>query len=45
MGIKKGEPKLMEKLNEWITENLHNGALNAIFKKYYGTDLPAAMRS
>ena len=45
IGVKKGEPKLLEKLNVWVTENLHNGKLNAIFKKYYGTDLPAEMRS
>lgn len=45
MGVRKGEPKLLEKLNAWISENLKNGSLNAIFKKYYGTDLPEAMRS
>ena len=45
IGVKKGEPRLLEKLNEWITENLHNGKLNAIFKKYYNADLPAEMRS
>ena len=44
-GVKKGEPKLLEKLNAWITENLKNGKLNAIYKKYYGADLPEAMRS
>ncbi|MCW3475549.1 transporter substrate-binding domain-containing protein [Limobrevibacterium gyesilva] len=44
VGIKKGEPRLVEKLNEWISVNLKNGNLNAIFKKYYGTDLPAEMR-
>jgi len=45
IGVKKGEPKLLEKLNEWITANLHNGKLNAIFKKYYNAELPAEMRS
>jgi polar amino acid transport system substrate-binding protein len=36
---------LLAKVNEWITVNLKNGKLNAIFKKYYGVDLPAEMRS
>ncbi|HYZ64317.1 MAG TPA: transporter substrate-binding domain-containing protein [Acetobacteraceae bacterium] len=45
IGVKKGEPRLLEKLNAWVTENLHNGKLNAIFKKYYGSELPAEMRS
>lgn len=44
MGVRKGEPKLLEKLNEWIAVNLKNGTLNAIFKKYYGAELPAEMR-
>ncbi len=45
VGVKKGEPRLLAKVNEWITVNLKNGKLNAIFKKYYGFDLPAEMRS
>ena len=44
-GVRKGEPRLLAKVNEWITVNLKNGKLNAIFKKYYGTDLPAEMLS
>lgn len=43
IGIKQGEPRLLAKLNEWVAENLKNGKLNAIYKKYYGVDLPAAM--
>lgn len=43
IGVKKGEPKLVEKLNAWITENLHNGKLNVIYKNYYKADLPAEM--
>ncbi len=45
VGIKQGEPRMLAKVNEWITVNLKNGKLNTIFKKYYGTDLPADMRS
>lgn len=45
MGVRQGEPKLVAKLNEWIAANLKNGKLNEIFHKYYGTDLPADMRS
>lgn len=45
MGVRKGEPKLKEKLNAWIEANLKNGKLNEIFRKYYGADLPAEMRS
>jgi polar amino acid transport system substrate-binding protein len=43
IGIRKGEPRLVEKLNEWVSANLKNGKLNEIYKKYHGSDLPAAM--
>ena len=45
IGVRQGEPKLKEKLNEWITANLKNGKLNEIYKKFHGTELPAEMRS
>jgi len=45
IGLKKGEQRLMDKLNAWITENVKNGKLNAIYKKFHGVDLPADMRS
>jgi len=45
IGVKKGEPRLVAKLNEWIAANLKNGKLNEIYKKYHGADLPANMRS
>jgi polar amino acid transport system substrate-binding protein len=44
VGLKKGEPRLMEKLNAWITENIKNGKLNAIYKKFHGVELPPDMR-
>jgi polar amino acid transport system substrate-binding protein len=45
IGVPKGEPRLMEKLNEWIAANLKNGKLNEIYKKFHGTDLPPELRS
>jgi polar amino acid transport system substrate-binding protein len=45
IGLKKGEPKLMEKLNAWISDNLKNGKLNAIYKKFHGSELPENMRT
>lgn len=44
VGVKKGEPALMAKINEWIAANIKNGKLNAIYKKYHGAELPANMR-
>jgi polar amino acid transport system substrate-binding protein len=41
MGVKKGEPALLAKLNEWITANARSGKLNAIYKKYHEVDIPA----
>lgn len=43
VGVKQGEPRLVAKLNEWVTTNLKNGKLSAIYKQYYGVALPAAM--
>jgi polar amino acid transport system substrate-binding protein len=43
IGVKKGEPKLLEHLNEWIAVNLKNGKLNDIYKKFHGSPLPAEM--
>lgn len=39
--MNKGEPKLKEWINDWVSTNLKNGRLNAIYKKYHGRDLPA----
>lgn len=45
IGVRKGEPRLIEKLNEWISINLKNGKLNEIYKKFHGSELPQEMRS
>jgi polar amino acid transport system substrate-binding protein len=39
--MNKGEPKLKEWINAWVSTNVKNGKLNAIYKKYHGRDLPA----
>jgi len=44
IGLKKGEQPLLDKLNAWVTENVKNGKLNAIYKKFHGVDLPPDMR-
>ncbi|XOC83336.1 transporter substrate-binding domain-containing protein (plasmid) [Microvirga sp. M2] len=45
IGVRKGEPRLIEKLNEWISVNLKNGKLNEIYKKFHGSELPPEMRT
>jgi len=45
IGVRKGEEALVQKLNEWIATNLKNGKLNAIYKKFHGSELPEEMRS
>lgn len=41
IGLKKNEPELKEKLDQWIITNLKNGKLNAIYEKYHGEPIPA----
>lgn len=41
IGLKKNEPELKEKLDQWIAANLKNGKLNAIYEKYHGEPIPA----
>lgn len=41
IGLKKNEPELKEKLDQWIAANLKNGKLNAIYEKYHGELIPA----
>ncbi|MES2785679.1 MAG: transporter substrate-binding domain-containing protein [Pseudomonadota bacterium] len=43
MGVKKGEPALLAKLNEWIAVNAKSGKLNAIYKKFQDVDIPAEL--
>jgi polar amino acid transport system substrate-binding protein len=43
MGVKKGEPALLAKLNEWIAANAKSGRLNAIYRKHHDVDIPAEL--
>lgn len=40
IGLRKGEPRLKDKIDAWVRANLKNGQLNAIYKKFHGADLP-----
>ncbi|NTH16597.1 transporter substrate-binding domain-containing protein [Agrobacterium rhizogenes] len=40
IGVNKGDDELRAWLDSWISENLANGTLNAIYKKHLGRDLP-----
>jgi polar amino acid transport system substrate-binding protein len=40
IGIKKDETRLVEEVNKWVAANIKNGKLNALNKKYFGSDLP-----
>lgn len=41
VGLRKNEPELLEKINQWVTENLNNGQLNTYYQKYFeGQSLP-----
>jgi polar amino acid transport system substrate-binding protein len=41
IGLRKGEPRLMEWVNGWIKANLRNGKLNEIYKSYHGVGIAA----
>ncbi len=43
IGIRKNNPEFRAWVDQWIQTNLHNGKLNAIYKKYNGVDLPEEM--
>ncbi|RJG02429.1 transporter substrate-binding domain-containing protein [Noviherbaspirillum sedimenti] len=43
IGIRKNEPELKSYLDGWVRTNVQNGKLNEIYKKHFGTALPADM--
>lgn len=43
IGLRKDEPELKAKLDEWVENNLKNGKLNDIYEKYHGASLPEEM--
>lgn len=40
IGLRKNEPALKDKLDNWVRANLKNGELNTIYKQFHGVDLP-----
>lgn len=40
IGVKQGEPRLLQTVSDWVKTNLKNGKLNEIYRKYHGNDLP-----
>ena len=44
IGLRKDDAALKTWLDGWVKTNLKNGKLNAIYKKFHGTELPADMR-
>ncbi len=44
MGLRQGEPQLLEWVNGWIEANVANGRLNEIYKRFHGVDLPENLR-
>ncbi|WP_445657041.1 transporter substrate-binding domain-containing protein [Achromobacter sp. NCFB-sbj8-Ac1-l] len=40
IGLRKNEPALKAKLDDWVRANLKNGELNTIYKQFHGVDLP-----
>jgi polar amino acid transport system substrate-binding protein len=45
IALQKGQPRLKEWVDAWVVTNMKNGKLNAIYKKFHGRDLPAAVTS
>ncbi|NEX61256.1 transporter substrate-binding domain-containing protein [Noviherbaspirillum galbum] len=41
IGLRKNEPELKAYLDGWVKTNMANGKLSEIYKKYFGTALPA----
>jgi polar amino acid transport system substrate-binding protein len=39
--MRKNEPRLKAKLDEFVKAQLKSGELNTIYKKFHGADLPA----
>lgn len=44
IGLRKNDAALKTWLDQWVKANMANGKLNAIYKKFHGTDLPADIR-
>lgn len=40
IGLRKEEPRLKAKLDQWVQANVKNGKLDAVFKQYFLSNLP-----
>jgi polar amino acid transport system substrate-binding protein len=45
IGLRKNEPALKAFLDRWVADHMADGKLNAIYRKFHGTDLPAEVRN
>ncbi|MFT0892700.1 transporter substrate-binding domain-containing protein [Pseudochelatococcus sp. G4_1912] len=43
VGVRKEDTALKEAINKWVAQDLKNGKLNEIYKKYNNVELPAEM--
>jgi polar amino acid transport system substrate-binding protein len=43
IAMNKAQPQLKAWVDDWVSANLRSGALAAIYRKYHGHDLPAAV--
>lgn len=43
IGLRKNEPATLSWLNGWVDENMKNGKLREIYKKWQGAELPATI--
>ncbi|MDB5825290.1 MAG: amino acid transporter [Herminiimonas sp.] len=43
IGLRRDEPALQAYIDGWVTKNLKNGTLNAIYVKYFNTPLPKSL--
>ncbi|MDP5240589.1 transporter substrate-binding domain-containing protein [Uliginosibacterium sp. 31-16] len=44
IGIPRSEKALRAWISDWVVENLRNGRLNDIYRRYHGRDLPPELR-
>ena len=40
VGLRKNDEAFETRIDQWVTANLKNGKLGAIYQKYYGMPLP-----
>lgn len=45
IGLRKGDAELKAYLDQWVKTRMADGKLNAIYRKFHGTDLPEQIRT